>query len=298
MSVTFQSLCEAAAEALRRGCTLGRLALEYEVENTRTDERAAWERMRRMLAAMRESVAEGRRRQGWTRSGLTGDEARRFAAAEGRTLGGDLVFRVQRDALAVAGLNAAMGRIVAAPTAGSCGILPAVLLNAAEERGASEEAVVDALFAAAGVGLVIARRASLSGAKHGCQAECGAASAMAAAAAAQAAGGAPRVVEHAAALALKNSLGLSCDPVAGLVEVPCVKRNALFALHALGACNMALAGIESRIPFDEVADALRETGELMSPLLRESAQGGLAQTASALAFRDAQRPGGEGARAC
>ena len=288
-TIVFESLGEAAREADERGCTLGRLALEYEAAGALRDRDAVTGQMRAALAAMRESVEQGRARSGMTRSGLTGEEASLFAAAEGRTLGGGLVFRVQRDALAVAGLNAAMGRIVAAPTGGSCGILPGALLNVAKDCGATEDEVVDALFAAAGVGLVIARRASLSGAKHGCQAECGAASAMAAAACAQALGLRPGVVEQAAALALKNALGLTCDPVGGLVEAPCVKRNAFFALHAIAAVNLALAGMASVAPFDEVVDAMRETGELMSPLLRESGEGGLARTPAALAWLERRR---------
>jgi L-serine dehydratase len=174
-----------------------------------------------------------------------------------------------------------MGRIVAAPTAGSCGIIPAVLVTAMEERQLSEESVVDSMFTAAGIGMVIANRASISGAEGGCQAECGSASAMAAAALTELLGGSPAQAADACAIALKNTLGLVCDPVAGLVEIPCIKRNAAGAANALVAAELALAGIESVIPVDEVIDAMREIGAGMSDSLKETAKGGLAGTPTA-----------------
>ena len=171
-----------------------------------------------------------------------------------------------------------MGRIVAAPTAGSCGILPGALLTFQKEKGASEQDCVMSLFTASAVGMVIAKNACLAGAQGGCQAECGSASAMAAAALVELAGGSPKMIAHGVAIALKNILGLVCDPVAGLVEIPCIKRNAAGVANALCAAEMALAGVHSAIPADEVILAMKRIGDAMSPALKETAEGGLAAT--------------------
>ena len=184
-------------------------------------------------------------------------------------------------------VNACMGRIVAAPTAGSCGILPAVLFALDEQYSFGDEALLKALFAASGVGAVIAKRATLSGAEGGCQAECGSASAMAAAAGAELLGGTPNMCVDACAMALKNTLGLVCDPVGGLVEVPCVKRNVMGAVNALSSMNLALAGIKSVIPADEVIDAMGSIGAQISPSLRETSEGGLAATPTGKELADA-----------
>jgi L-serine dehydratase len=186
----------------------------------------------------------------------------------------------------VAEVNAGMGKIVAAPTAGSCGVLPAVLLTVAEELNAGEEQLIEALFAASGVGLVIAHQASVSGAQGGCQAEIGSAACMAAVAAVELAGGDPESAAHAGAIALKTLLGLVCDPVAGLVEVPCVKRNVTGAVNALVAADMALAGIKSNIPLDEVIVTMGQIGNSMPCSLKETAQGGLAITPTALKVKE------------
>ena len=182
--------------------------------------------------------------------------------------------------------NACMHRIVAAPTAGACGVMPAVLLPYAEAHGTSRDELIAALYIAAGFGMVIASRASMSGAEAGCQAEIGTASAMAAAALVYLHGGNVQQMSAAVAIALKNMMGLACDPVAGLVEVPCVKRNAAGAMNALGAAELALAGIRSRIPADEVIDAMRAVGDLMSPLLKETGKGGVAASPTAIRFRN------------
>ena len=171
-----------------------------------------------------------------------------------------------------------MKRIVAAPTAGACGVLPAVLLPYRRHFGCEEDALVQALYVASGFGMVIAARASISGAEGGCQAEVGSASGMAAAALVHARGGSPRQMAHACAMALQNVLGLVCDPVAGLVEVPCVKRNVMGAVNALSCADMALAGLSSPIPCDEVIDAMAAVGRAMPPSLRETGEGGLAAT--------------------
>lgn len=176
-----------------------------------------------------------------------------------------------------------MFKVVACPTAGSCGIVPAVLTAVSEALGTSEDANVDALFTAAGIGEVVARNACVAGAVGGCQAECGTAAAMAAAAATQLAGGSNDAILQAMALCMKNTLGLACDPVAGLVEVPCVKRNACLAVMALAAAEMALAGVRSMIPPDEVVEAMAEIGRMMPVALKETSDGGLARTPSGIA---------------
>jgi L-serine dehydratase len=200
---------------------------------------------------------------------------------EGNSFSGPLVCRASEIALAVTTYNACMGRIVAAPTAGSCGIIPGILFSFNELRQVEEEALLNGLITAAGVGQIIARRATLAGAEGGCQAECGAASAMAAAALVAMSGGDSVKVAHAAAITIKSILGLVCDPVAGLVEVPCIKRNGtLVALAAVGA-DMAMAGIKSVIPPDEVIDVMAQVGRALPESLRETARGGLSVSPAA-----------------
>ena len=200
------------------------------------------------------------------------------AAAQGRLLGGDYLAAVTAEALKTAECNACMQRIVAAPTAGSCGVLPAVLLPLRAGGRYTEEQFCEALYAAAGYGQVIAARATLAGAEGGCQAEVGAASAMAAAALVDLKGGTAEQCAEAFAMALTNLEGLVCDPVAGLVEIPCVKRNVIGAMNAVSAADMALAGVVGHIPADEVIDAMAEVGNAMSKDLRETGIGGLAGT--------------------
>jgi len=285
----YVSLAELAAVAAERGLTIGAVVREDEAAATETPEAELNARMARNLQVMREAVARGRAGLR-SRSGLTGGDARKMAeagAAAGepgtstsrpRLVGGEPLDTAIALALAVSEVNAAMGRIVAAPTAGSAGVIPAVILTVGERVGATDEQLIDALFTAGGVGQVIAAKATLSGAEGGCQAECGSAGAMAAAAAVQLAGGTPGQCLDAAAIALKGSLGLVCDPVAGLVEVPCIKRNGLSAAVALAAADMALAGIRSVIPADEVIAAMGEVGRALPASLRETSQGGLAAT--------------------
>jgi L-serine dehydratase len=216
-----------------------------------------------------------------------GDGAKMEEAVQsGKTISGDFIGMVMARALKMGESNACMKRIVAAPTAGSCGVLPAVLISYEEAFSASKEKVVEALFVAAGIGEVIAHRASISGAQGGCQAEIGAASAMAAGAVAYLQGGSNEQIAGAAAIALKSLLGLVCDPVAGLVEVPCVKRNVIGAVNAITAADMVMAGIESKIPADEVIDAMGEIGSLLPCSLRETSQAGLATTPSGQAIAE------------
>ena len=236
-----------------------------------------------MQASSRQYCADDR-----SNSGLIGGDAEklRAAAEKGLLLGGTYFQRVMEQALKVAECNACMKRIVAAPTAGSCGVLPAVLIPLTDERDVPEETILQALYIAAGFGQVTALRASVAGAQGGCQAEIGTASAMAAGALVALRGGSGEQIGHAVAMALKNLMGLICDPVAGLVEVPCVKRNVIGAVNAVSVADMAMAGITSRIPVDEVIDAMGEVGRRMPVEFRETALGGLAVTPTGQAITE------------
>lgn len=237
------------------------------------------EQMHEYLLIMKASVEEGMRPELRSVSGMVGGQAALLGRYAQDALGGPVLGKAAARALAVAECNACMGKIVAAPTAGACGILPAALLTVQETRGYTDEALVDALFTAAAVGRVIAKRASISGAEGGCQAECGSAAAMAAAAMVELAGGAPQMAADACAFALMNSLGLVCDPVDGLVEVPCVYRNVSGVAVALTAADMVLAGIRSPIAADDAIDAMKSVGDAMPTSLRETGEGGCAACA-------------------
>ncbi len=221
-------------------------------------------------------------------SGLVGKDGGKLASAreEGTLLCGSFLGLVMEKAIKMGESNACMKRIVAAPTAGSCGVLPAVFLSLEEEKHYPRDEMIKALYVCAGIGGIIAQRASVSGAAGGCQAEIGAASAMAAGGVAYLLGGDGETIAHAAAMAMKNLLGLACDPVAGLVEVPCVKRNVIGAVNALTSADLANAGIRSRIPPDEVFDAMRNVGRMLPEDLKETGKGGLAATPTGIAFRD------------
>ena len=236
----------------------------------------SWEKMTRLWRAMVESV-EGYDPARRSACNLTGGDARKVET-RAVSLAGPVLTDIIATALKVGECNACMGRIVAAPTAGASGVLPAVLLPIRKKYDFSEEEMVKALYVSAGFGQVIATRASIAGAEGGCQAEIGSASAMAAAALVSLLGGSPEQMAAACATALQNLLGLVCDPVAGLVEVPCVKRNVIGAVNALTAAELALAGVEHVIPCDEVIDAMRAVGDVMPAALRETGGGGLAAT--------------------
>ncbi len=240
---------------------------------------ASFAEMRGMYDAMRDTLAQydGKLRSASGLVGGAGEKMQRRRES-GRLLSGGFLGLVMESALKISESNACMKRVVAAPTAGSCGVLPAVLLSTQRELELDDAVMVKALYISAGIGGVIACRASLSGAEGGCQAEIGSASAMAAGGLVFLLGGGAAEIANAAALALKNLLGLACDPVAGLVEVPCVKRNVIGAVNAVTAADMALAGIESRVPPDEVIDAMRAVGRAMSASIRETGLGGLAAT--------------------
>ena len=284
----YTSIHELAVQAAAQGAPIGPLALADPAAQTETAPDILVRRMRRNLEVMQAAARDGAAKDLRSTSGLTGGDAwkMREYLARGGALCGPVGARAIAIALAVAEYNAAMGRIVAAPTAGSCGILPGAVLALLEQGLADEDAAVDGLFCAGAIGMVIANQASIAGAEGGCQAECGSASAMAAAALVQMRGGTPAMAEQAAAIAIKNQLGLVCDPVAGLVEVPCIKRNAGGVTNALTAADMALAGIVSVIPVDEVVSAMREVGESLPCALRETAQGGLAATPTGKRIRE------------
>ena len=262
--------------AASEGTALWRAVLAEDCRDRDADERDSFGKMTALWRAMERSAAEyepARR----SASGLSGGQGARMAAAAD-TLCGGFLQRVIATALMVGEQNACMGRIVAAPTAGASGVMPAVLLPLRDREGLSEQTLVQCLYVAAGFGQVIAGRASIAGAEGGCQAEIGAASAMAAAALVHARGGTGPQMAAACAMALQNVMGLVCDPVAGLVEEPCVKRNVMGAVNALACADMALAGIASAIPCDEVIDAMGAVGRTMPAALRETGEGGLAAT--------------------
>lgn len=217
-------------------------------------------------------------------SGMSGEDAHKLLKryqGNDKSAFNSLLGKILVYAIAISEENLRMGRIVSCPTAGACGIVPSVIIAYGQEYKFSEEQKISALITAGGIGKVIAHRVELAGATYGCQAECGVASAMAAGAIVELMGGSNEQILHAAALALKNLMGLVCDPVAGLVEVPCIKRNGFLAIHAVTASEMALAGVKSFIPPDEVVKAVKQVGNLMSPMLKESSEAGLAVTETA-----------------
>ena len=282
----YNSIAELIQAAKKENITISELVIRDQAEQTETPREKLFARMRDNLHVMQEAVAEGTAQDLKSTSGLTGGDAykmQQYSKTGG--LCGSFFGNALTRALAVSEYNAAMGKIVAAPTAGSCGILPGTILSLLEERELPEEIAVMALFTAGAFGMVIATKASIAGAQGGCQAECGSASAMAAADLVEMAGGTPEMCGHACAIAIKNQLGLVCDPIAGLVEVPCVKRNAGGVACAFTAAELALAGIQSVIPVDEVIEAMREVGDAMPCALKETALGGLAATPTGIRLK-------------
>lgn len=277
------AICEAAEQQKR---SISALVLSDQAEQMELSEEALYEQMKNSLQVMQEAVREGKKPDLYSMSGLTGGDAARMEAyAAGGGITGTFLNRAMARAVAVSEYNAAMGRIVASPTAGSCGILPGTVVTLLEEGRCEEHAAVMALFTAGAVGMVIAKNASIAGAQGGCQAECGSAAAMAAAALVELSGGTPSQAANACAMAIKNQLGLVCDPVAGLVEIPCIKRNVSGVAIAFTSAEMALAGVESRIPVDECVQAMRQVGELLPCSLKETSQAGLAATPTAIRLK-------------
>lgn len=259
------------------------IIIEEDMKERNVSFEESFETMRGMYRAMKDADAsyDPELRSASGMAGGDGEKLARFRQQQNRLIG-DFLTQVMEKAVKMGESNACMKRIVAAPTAGSCGVLPAVLVTYEEQKSVSEDKIVEALFVAAGIGEVIAISASIAGAEGGCQAEIGSASAMAAGAVAYLEGGDHETMMHAMALALKNMLGLTCDPVAGLVEVPCIKRNVSGAVNAIISSQMAIAGIRSAIAPDEVIDSMRRIGKLLPSCLRETGQDGLAVTPSAV----------------
>ena len=276
----YETIAELVESAEKQGLRISEVVLKDQALAMEISELEIYEKMELDFQVMISSVHAGQQKDQRSMSGLTGGEGFRmknYAASGGGLCGPFLSGAISR-ALAVAGHNASMGRIVAAPTAGSCGILPGCLISLWEERGIPEKDIIMSMFTAGAFGMVIAKKAGIAGAQGGCQAECGSASAMAAAALVELMGGSPSQCADACAIAIANQLGLVCDPVAGLVEIPCIKRNVSGLVIAFSSADLVLAGIRSEIPADECIDAMRSVGDTMPEALRETAKGGLAAT--------------------
>lgn len=285
--MALDSMKEIFERSARENIPFWEIVLQYDMEERQVSRQASMAKMLSTWQAIQDAADSytGTQR---SVSGLVGGDGLKMHlyARRGESIGGEFMDEVIVQAISMAESNACMRRIVAAPTAGSCGVVPAVLLPLCEREHYTQHELLEALYVASGIGAVIAYRASISGAAGGCQAEIGTASAMAAGALVSLRGGTNEQIGHAVAMALKNLMGLVCDPVAGLVEVPCVKRNVIGAVNAISAADMALAGIESRIPVDEVIDAMGEVGRRMPVEFRETALGGLAATPTGKAVKE------------
>ena len=278
--IKYESIEELVSEAEKSGIRISELALADQAKNMDVTEQELFEHMEINFDVMQQSVREGMKKDQKSMSGLTGGEGylmNEYARKNGGLCGSFLGGAIAR-ALSVAGCNASMGRIVAAPTAGSCGILPGALVSLFEDKDFDKKDIVMSMFTAGAFGMVIAARASIAGAEGGCQAECGSAAAMTAAALVELMGGTPSQCADACAMAISNQMGLVCDPVGGLVEIPCIKRNTSGLVIAFSSADMALAGIRAKIPVDECIDAMKEVGDVMAGTLKETAGGGLATT--------------------
>ena len=280
--ISFNSIAVLVELAQQANCPISQIVIQWEMENNFVAEEKQRAMMLKNWQVMEESLKRGLTNYEKSVSGLTGGDAVKLYAYRQHGYTGEAVLSAAASAVGVSEVNAVMGRIVACPTAGSCGIVPAAIYAAAEKNGNNIDEIVDALFTASGIGMVVEANASIAGAYGGCQAECGTAAGMAAGALVQLAGGTPEIVGNAVALAIKNLLGLACDPVAGLVEVPCVKRNGFIAVHAMVAADMAMAGVQSVIPVDDVIDAMNRIGRSMPSSIKETAEGGLATTKTGL----------------
>lgn len=277
----YQSIAEIVQTAQQRGVTIAKLMLEQESTYSGKTAEEIIKQMSEQLTAMSLAASKGLTGNGVaSKTGLTGHQAAKLAKyhQRGKTLSGDIVLTAMENAIATNEVNAAMGVVCAAPTAGSSGTLPGVLFALEKKLNLNRRNEIDFLLCASGFGLIVANHATIAGATGGCQAEVGSASAMAAAAAVEVSGGTPQQSAEAFAFSLSNLLGLVCDPVAGLVEVPCVDRNVVGAVNALAAADMALAGLTNTIPADEVIMAMKDVGERMPRELRETGLGGLAAT--------------------
>lgn len=264
-----------------------KLAILAEIERSGENEELILQKMKDNLFVMKNSIKKGLDEGIRSVSGLTGGDARKFyQKAAHFSLSGKNISKAIASALAVTEVNSSMGKIVAAPTAGSSGVIPGAVIPIGEAFGKNDDEMIRALFTASAIGVIIAENATLAGAEGGCQAEVGSASAMAAAALVELMGGTPQQALDAASMAIINLLGLVCDPVAGLVEIPCQKRNAIGAVNAIMSADLALANIKSFIPFDEVVDAMYKVGRAIPCALKETAEGGLAKTPTAIQFKN------------
>ena len=274
---------ELIAMAEEKELPIHEIVIAREMHVSQRSREAILDGMKQNWTVMQASIERGIKNTEHSVSGLTGGDSKQLFASRENGYLGPQALAAAAYAVGISEVNAVMGRIVACPTAGSCGIVPAALYAAREERNLSDEVVIKALFTAAGIGMVVDQNASIAGAEGGCQAECGTAAGMAAGALVELAGGTPSMVGNACALSIKNLLGLVCDPVAGLVEVPCVKRNGFAVVEAMLAADMTLSGIRSVIPVDEVIDAMNRIGKALPKSLRETSEGGLATTPTAKA---------------
>lgn len=283
MNIHFDSVEKIIIEAEKNKTTISQITIDQTVIDMEVSKKEVIKNMQESLNVMKESVRNGLKSTSKSLSGLTGDMAVTYKkyVEEGNSLCGDFLGELLYSSLAVSEENASMGRIVSCPTAGSCGILPGCMIALQNKYKIPDEKIVLGLFNASAIGMVINRNASISGAEGGCQAECGSAAAMAASAITEIMGGTPEMCGHAAAQAIKSVMGLVCDPVAGLVEEPCVIRNATCASLALTCADLALAGIKSIIPIDEVIIAMDKVGHMIPYQLRETALGGIADTVTA-----------------
>lgn len=274
---TFEGILKYAESS---GKPLYKICEECESENLEISVEKIRAHVKSNLEAMKKAIKEGLKSREKSFSGLCGDDCAKLKAhyETGNTLFSKTYQNVLLYALATIEQNLRMGKIVACPTAGSCGIVPAVIIALSESMNADEKIQINALLTAGLIGKIISKKVALAGAVSGCQGECGVASAMASGALVEMYNGTPAQIVNAAALTLKNIMGLVCDPVAGLVEVPCVKRNAFLAIYAVTSAELAMAGISSVIPIDEVIDAMFQVGQLMAPGLKESSEAGLAAT--------------------
>ncbi|PRR78829.1 L-serine dehydratase, alpha chain [Clostridium liquoris] len=271
----------------KKNITIWEYTLGEEIEKSGLSREKVIEKMRQNLNVMISSSSYAQENNVKSVSGLIGGDALKLKkyAQSGNTLTGEFMVSAMARAISSSEVNAAMGKIVACPTAGSCGILPAAILSAGEKLNKSEDELVQALFTAAGVGIIIAKNATMAGAEGGCQAECGSAAAMASAAVVEMMGGTVEQALDAAAIVIKNILGLVCDPVAGLVEVPCAKRNIAGTVSALTTADLAICGVKSKIPFDEVVWAMYKVGKQLPSELKETALGGIAITPTGLRLK-------------
>lgn len=277
----YASIKELVSDATIKNLPISELVIQAECNDMNVSRNDVWRKMKHNLDTMRLAVSRGAHGIGvHSKTGLTGGDAVKIKdyRKSHKTLSGDMIISAVQSAIATNEVNAAMGVICATPTAGSSGTLPGVLFTLEKRLGLDEEQMVRFLFTAGGFGMVIANNACIAGATGGCQAEVGSASGMGAAAAVEVAGGTPKQSANAMAIAISNLLGLVCDPIAGLVEVPCINRNAIGSSNALISADMALAGCESMIPADEVISAMDKVGKNMPESLRETGIGGLAGT--------------------